>query len=502
MFNKILIANRGEIACRIIKTCKKLGISTVAIYSKADSNSLHVKLADESYLIGPPGPEKSYLDIEKIIDITERCKAEAVHPGYGFRAEDPDFVEECERHGIEFIGPSSSTMRLMGNKALARKTMMDANIRVLPGSVEPVNNSDEAIELAEKIGYPILVKAVYGGGGRGMRIAYDSKELERSLAIASEESKYAFGKPEVYLEKYLERPRHVEFQVLAGKHGKIIHLGERECSIQRRYQKLIEEAPSPALDEELRERMASVAIHAAKACKYTNAGTIEFLLDKDQRFYFLEMNKRIQVEHLITELVTGIDIVEEQIRIAAGEKLRFDQSDVRTKGWAINCRINCEDPYKDFLPHPGKIKKHRMPRASWLRIDTHVRRGYKIPEYYDSLIAKVAAWGRNRKDAIERLERALMEYKIEGIPTTIPFHLEVLRDTNFLEGNYDTNFISRREELREVAAISAALAFYLFPEVKAVIPQRRSKKRNRWVIFGRKESMKDYSTGWKWYRRS
>jgi acetyl-CoA carboxylase biotin carboxylase subunit len=500
MFNKILVANRGEIACRIIKTCKKLGIKTAAIYSKADSDSLHVKLADEAYFIGPPEPEKSYLNVEKIIDIAERCKAEAIHPGYGFRAEDPYFVEECKKRGIKFIGPSSSTMRLMGNKALARKTMMNAGIPVIPGSTKPVESADEAVELAERIGYPVLVKAVYGGGGRGMRIAHEDEELRKMLTIASDESEHAFGRPELYVEKYLEKPRHVEFQVLADEYGNVIHLGERECSIQRRYQKLIEETPSPALDEELRKQMANTAIHATKACNYTNAGTVEFLLDKDRNFYFLEMNKRIQVEHLITELVTGIDIVEEQIRITSDERLRFEQDDVRPKGCAINCRINCEDPYKEFIPRPGKIKKHRKPRASWLRIDTHVYRGYRIPEYYDSLISKVAVWGENRKEAIERMEHALARYQIEGVPTTIPFHLEVLRDTNFIQGSYDTSFVQRREELKEVAAISVALALYLFPRVKALIPQRRSEKRNRWVILGRKKLTRNYSTGWRWYK--
>jgi acetyl-CoA carboxylase biotin carboxylase subunit len=504
MFNKILVANRGEIACRIIRTCKKLGIATVAVYSTADANCLHVKMADESHCIGSPKPEESYLNIEKIIDLAERCKAEAVHPGYGFRAEDPDFVQKCEKCGIEFIGPNSSTMQLTGNKALCRKVLKNAGISVIPGTVEPVRSLIEATKAAEEIGYPVLVKAVYGGGGRGMRIAYDAKDLEKALMLASEESKHAFARSEVYIEKCLQKPRHIEFQILADKHGNIVHLGERECSIQRRYQKLVEETPSPALDEELRERMAETAIHVAKACNYTNAGTIEFLLEENgNSFFFLEVNSRIQLEHFITEMVTGIDLVEEQIKIAAGEELRHEQKDIKLSGWAIDCRINCEDPYKNFMPCPGKIVKHRLPQADWIRIDTHLYEGYKIPHYYDSLLAKVGVWGENRREAIERMRHALENYKIEGVPTTIPFHLELLNDENFVKGDYNVWFVQTRETMKEIAAISAALASYLLcPKTKAVIPTRRKETTNRWITLGRRERMENAKlTDWKWLYR-
>lgn len=501
MFNRILVANRGEIACRIIRTCKKLGILTVAVYSKADADCLHVKMADESYCIGEPKPEESYLNIERILDVAEKCRAEAIHPGYGFRAEDPEFVQKCEECGIEFIGPSSSTMRLTGNKALARKTLENAGIPVIPGTVEPVKSLDEAVRVADKIGYPILVKAVYGGGGRGMRIAHSEGDLEKALELASEESRHAFARSEVYIEKCLHKPRHIEFQILADKHGNIVHLGERECSIQRRYQKLVEETPSPALNEMLREHMAETAIQAAKACNYTNAGTIEFLLEANgNSYFFLEVNSRIQLEHFITEMVTGIDLVEEQIRIAAGEELRHRQENIKLNGWAIDCRINCEDPYRNFVPCPGKIAKYEPPQADWIRIDTHLYEGYEIPHHYDSLLAKIGVWGKNRKEAIERMIQALKSYKIEGVPTTIPFHLEVLNDENFLKGNYNVWFIRTREEMKQVAAISAALASYMLqPQVKAVIPARRKEITKRWTTIGRRELMeKDGLTDWKW----
>jgi len=356
MFSKILIANRGEIACRIIKTCRKLGIETAVVYSQADKECLHVKLADEAYLIGPPEPEKSYLRIDKMIETAKKCNAEAIHPGYGFLAERGDFAEACEKAGIKFIGPTSNVLKILENKVKTRQLMKKAGVKVLPGSESSVEDFNEALKISEEVGFPVLVKASYGGGGRGLRIARNREELRKIFEIAKSEAKTAFGKPEIYIEKYLEKPRHIEFQILADEHGNIVHLGERECSIQRRYQKLLEETPSPALDDELRENMGKTAIRAAKACKYVNAGTIEFLL-KNGEFYFLEVNKRIQVEHLITELVTGIDLVEQQIRIASGEKLGLKQRDISIDGWAIDCRINCEDPQRNFIPCPGRVTR-------------------------------------------------------------------------------------------------------------------------------------------------
>jgi len=497
MFEKILIANRGEIACRVIRTCRRLGIKTAVIYSEADKDCLHVKLADEAYPIGPPEPEKSYLRIDKIIDVAKACDAEAVHPGYGFLAERADFAKACEKEGIKFIGPTSETLEKLKNKTEARRLMEKAGIEIIPGSENSVENFEDARCVAKEIGFPVLVKATYGGGGRGLRVAKNEEELKKIFEIAKEEAKTAFGKPEIYIEKYLEKPRHVEFQILADEHGNIIHLGERECSIQRRYQKLLEETPSPALNEELREKMGEVAIKAAKACGYTNAGTIEFLL-KNGKFYFLEVNKRIQVEHLITELVTGIDLVEQQIRIAGREKLGIKQKTVSRKGWAMNCRINCEDPKRNFLPSPGKITRHRLPVAEWIRVDTHLYEGYKVPYYYDPLIAKVAVIGKDRKEVIKRMKYALENYVIEGVPTTIPFHLSLLENQNFLEGNYYVGLVEKIEELSEIAAISAALAFY-YPAACSLTFSRIKRRKSKWTYFGRRELMeKNNLSSWKW----
>jgi acetyl-CoA carboxylase biotin carboxylase subunit len=488
MFSKILIANRGEIACRIIKSCRFLGIRSAAIYSEADRDSLHVKLADEAYLIGPPEPEQSYLNTEKIIEVTRECDADAIHPGYGFLAERADFARACSQAGIKFIGPSSDAMKKLENKVKAKEIVKRAGIRVIPGS--KAVDLREAKSIAKEISYPILMKAVYGGGGRGMRIARNEEELSKAFKVAEIEARGAFGRPEIYLEKLLSRPRHVEFQILADEHGNVVHLGERECSVQRRYQKLLEETPSPALDEILRKEMGEAAIKVAKATGYTNAGTIEFLLDEDRKFYFLEVNKRIQVEHLITELVTGIDLVEQQLRIASGARLGISR--VKNRGWAINCRINCEDPSKNFMPSPGMVKNYRVPKASWIRIDSYLYQGYQIPYHYDSLIAKVAVWGRSREEAIERMKQALQSYKIGGIPTTIPFHLEILGDGDFLSGNYNTNLIQRRKESKEVALISASLAAGLLPPYL----KRREERKSRWVLLGRKEQMKRLTKGW------
>lgn len=501
MFRKVLVANRGEIACRIIRTCRRLGIKTVVVYSEADRNCLHIKFADESYFIGDSEPEKSYLNIGKIVRVAKKCGAEAIHPGYGFLAERADFVKACEDSGIKFIGPTSESMEVLENKVAARKIMREAGVGVIPGSEAPVNSLEEAKKLAKELGFPVLVKAVYGGGGRGMRIANDQEELEKAFEIARMEAKWAFGKPEIYIEKYISPARHVEFQILADEYGNVIHLGERECSVQRRYQKLLEECPSPALNEELREKMGMAAVKAAKNVGYTNAGTIEFLLDKEGNFYFLEVNKRVQVEHLVTELVTGVDIVEEQIRIAAGEKLRYKQEDVKLKGWAINCRINCEDPTRDFSPHPGMVLEHKIPKIQNLRIDTHLYKGYEIPFYYDSLIAKVAVWAETREIAIKKMKQALRKYIIEGVPTTIPFHLEILNDPSFVSGNYDTNFVERRERLKEIAAISTALATYIGLRLELSLPVRKWRERSRWVAYGRKELSKK-PTRLEWLKRT
>ena len=487
MFEKILVANRGEIACRVIRTCRKLGVKTAVVYSEADRNCLHIKFADESYFIGASEPEKSYLNIEKVIEVAKKCGAEAIHPGYGFLAERADFAKACEESGIKFIGPKSRSMEILENKVAARKIMRKAGIAVIPGSEEPINSLEEAKELAEELSFPVLVKAVYGGGGRGLRIANNQEELEKAFEIASMEAKLAFEKPEIYIEKYISPARHVEFQILADEYGNVIHLGERECSVQRRYQKLLEECPSPALNEELRGKMGMAAVKVAKTAGYTNAGTIEFLLDKEGNFYFLEVNKRVQVEHLVTELVTGIDIVEEQIRIAAGEKLRYRQEDIKLRGWAINCRINCEDPARDFSPHPGMVLEHKIPKIRNLRVDTHLYKGYEIPFYYDSLIAKVAVWAETREKAIEKMKQALKQYIIKGVPTTIPFHLEILNDPNFVSGNYDTNFVERRERLKEIAAVSTALATYIGSHLELTLPMRKWKERSGWVAYGRKE---------------
>lgn len=496
MFKKLLIANRGEIACRIIKTCKKLRIRTATIYSEADKECLHVKLSDEAYLIGPPEPAKSYLNIEKIIEVAKKCDAEAIHPGYGFLAERADFAEACEKAGIKFIGPTSKALKNLENKVKTRELMKKAGIKVIPGSEDSVEDFNEALKISKEIGFPILVKASYGGGGRGLRIAKNSDELKKIFEISKSEAEAAFGKPEIYIEKYIERPRHIEFQILADEYGNIIHLGERECSIQRRYQKLLEETPSPALNEELREKIGRTAVKAAEACGYVNAGTIEFLF-KNGEFYFLEVNKRIQVEHLITELVTGIDLVEQQIRIANGEKLNLRQQDVSVNGWAINCRINCEDPQRNFLPSPGKIVRHIMPKAEWIRIDTHLYEGYEIPYYYDSLIAKVSVKGQDRKEAIQRMRFTLQNYVIEGIPTTIPFHLSLLENRNFLEGNYHTELVEEIERLSEIAAISAAIAVRSLSPFNT--PSRKKQQKSRWTYYGRKEIMeRNYSLDYKW----
>jgi len=441
LFEKVIVANRGEIAIRVIRALRELRIATVAVFSEADRESLHVKLADEAYCIGPANALNSYLNIPAIMSVAELTKAEAIHPGYGFLAENPDFAEVCESHDIKFIGPRSSTIALMGNKAMARRTMQEAGIPVVPGTEGGVNDSDNISQLAENIGYPVIVKASAGGGGKGMRIVHTSEKLELAVQTASNEAGAAFGDETVYLEKYLERPRHIEFQILADEKGNIIHLGERDCSIQRRHQKMIEESPSPALFPELREEMGQMAVKAARATDYRNAGTVEFLLDEDNNYYFMEMNTRIQVEHPVTEFVTGIDIVKEQIKIAAGSELEITQEEVNFNGAAIECRVNAEDPEKNFMPSPGRIEQYIVPGGPGVRIDSGVYPGYYINPFYDSMVAKIITKGNDRAEALEKMKNSLKEFYIEGVKTTIPFYLEILNNSFFQEGKFSTNFI-------------------------------------------------------------
>lgn len=441
MIKKVLIANRGEIAVRIIRACKELGIETVAVYSEVDSNSLHTKFADQSVCIGPVSPSQSYLSIPRIISACEVTGAEAVHPGYGFLAENPRFAEICEENGFKFIGPPSTTILGAGEKTNARNTMKKAGIPVIPGSDTSINSLEEATQIAEKIGYPVIIKASLGGGGRGMRIVKDAEELEKSWLVAKTEAKSAFGDERVYIEKYFDSPRHIEVQVLADEHNNVVWLGERECSIQRRHQKLIEEAPSPVVTQEQRAKIGEYAITAARAIGYVSAGTVEFLLDRDNNFYFLEVNSRVQVEHPVTEMVTGVDIIKEQLRIASGEELSINQNNVQIKGHAIECRINAEDPKNRFKPSPGRIEGLYLPGGLGIRVDTHIYGGYEIPPNYDSLIAKLIAHGETRTQSIARMERALSEFLIDGIPTTISFHQDIIRDERFRRGEIHTRFV-------------------------------------------------------------
>lgn len=446
MFKKVLIANRGEIALRIIRACRELGIATVAIYSQADSESLHVSLADEAYCIGPAQSAKSYLHIPAIISVALTSGADAIHPGYGFMAERADFVDICDEHNIKFIGPSSKAMRAMGDKASARATMIASNVPVTPGT-GLVEDVEQIREFVSKVGYPVIIKATAGGGGKGMRIVREDSELEDAFNLCRNEAKNAFGNPEVYCEKYLENPRHIEVQILADSFGNVVHLGERDCSIQRRHQKLLEEAPSPAISEDIRKAMGQAAVNAAKAINYEGAGTIEFLLDetdpKNKKWYFMEMNTRVQVEHCVSEMISGVDIVKEQIRVAAGQRLSVKQEDICLRGHAIECRINAEDPDRDFMPFAGKIEGYIAPGGFGVRVDSHVYTGYKIPPYYDSMVGKLICWGKDREEARNRMLRALNEYVITGIKTTIPFHREILNDDVFISGNFNTSFLEK-----------------------------------------------------------
>jgi acetyl-CoA carboxylase biotin carboxylase subunit len=466
---KVLIANRGEIAIRIIRACKEMGIDTVAVFSEVDREALHVRYAKEAYCIGPPPSSESYLVIDKIIQTARDAGADAIHPGYGFLAENGDFAEQCEKKGVIFIGPPSKAIKAMGSKTTARQIMEKARVPIVPGTTTPLTSEKDVMKTAKKIGFPIMLKAAGGGGGKGIRIIRKAGEIKEAYRLASSEAKSAFGDDSLYVEKYIERPRHIEIQVLADHHGRVIHLGERECSIQRRHQKVIEECPSCIVDEDMRQEMGEVAKRAAAAAGYTNAGTVEFLVDPDRNFYFLEMNTRLQVEHPVTEMVTGIDIVKAQLRIAMGRPLAYRQEQIQMKGSAIECRIYAEDPDNNFLPSPGRIRWLIDPGGPGIRNETGVAEKGEVSIYYDPLISKLVAWGADRKEAIERMRRALKEYKIYGIKTTLPFHERVMRNPHFISGDFDTHFIdnvfsaengTRERPLREIAIVTAAIAAY------------------------------------------
>ena len=443
MFSKILIANRGEIALRVIRACKELGITSIAAYSEADTESLHVRFADEQVCIGPAVSAKSYLNIESIIAEAKKAGADAIHPGYGYLAENQDFALACEEAGMVFIGPTPENLKLAGDKITGKRIMEDAGVPVIPSSPGSVATLEEARELCGQIGYPVMVKASGGGGGRGIRICQTEDILTEEFPIAKMEARAAFGNDELYIEKFVVEPRHVEFQVLADKYGNIAHLGERECTIQRRFQKLIEEAPSPGLTPELRKRMGEAAVAAARAVNYLNAGTVEFLVDRDGNFYFMEVNARIQVEHPVTELTTGVDLVKEQIRLASGGELDYTFGDLNLRGWAIECRINAEDPERNFLPSPGVVETYRPPGGYGVRLDTHLYQGYQLPIYYDSLVAKLISFDLTREGAVNIMKRALAEFEISPLKTTIPLYLQIMDDPSFRKGEFNTDFIKR-----------------------------------------------------------
>ena len=446
MFKKILIANRGEIALRVIRACKELSIQTVAVYSEADRESLHVRFADDDVCIGPAPARESYLRIPRLIAAAEICGADAIHPGYGFLAENAEFAETCAASNIAFIGPTAEQIRIMGDKAAARKAMTAVGVPVVPGTPGPVEDVDEALGYAKTIGFPVIIKAAAGGGGKGMRVALDADDFARAFQLARSEALSAFGNGDVYVEKYLQRPRHIEFQIMGDKHGNVIHLGERDCSVQRRHQKLIEESPSPAMTPKLREKMGNDAVRGAKAIDYVGAGTIEMLLDEDGSYYFMEMNTRIQVEHPVTEMITGVDLVKEQIRVAAGEKLSIKEMPA-LRGHVIECRVNAEDPARNFQPSPGRIDVFHPPGGPGVRIDTHIYAGYTVPPYYDSLLAKVICQGRDRAEAVKRMQVALESFVLEGVTTTIPFLARVMQNPRFQSGKIDTKFLERESDL-------------------------------------------------------
>jgi len=498
MFQKILIANRGEIAVRIIRACREVGIRTVAVFSEADRAATHVRFADQAYPIGPAPSTESYLRIDRILEAARQSGAEAIHPGYGFLAENPAFAAACEGAGVTFIGPSARTLALCGSKTAARRLARQANVPTVPGTDQDLSD-EEVTALASQIGFPLLIKAAAGGGGKGMRIVREPGELPSALRAARSEGQSSFGDPAVYLEKYLERPRHIEMQILADGAGRVIYLGERECSIQRRHQKVVEEAPSPFVDEPLRRRLGEAAVAVAAAAGYRNAGTVEFLVDRERNFYFLEVNARLQVEHPVTEMVTGLDLVKAQIGIAAGSPLPVRQEEVRLRGHALECRIYAEDPFRNFLPSPGRIVTFRRPGGPGVRDDTGVYEGYEVPVHYDPLIAKLITWGESRAEAIQRMRRALQEYIIIGIQTTIPFHRRVMEDPGFLAGEVDTTYVDAMLAVlpppgnrnRRAAIIAAALHAYLQDqEAAAARPQGPAPAGSRWLAAARQEAVR------------
>jgi acetyl-CoA carboxylase biotin carboxylase subunit len=505
MFKKILIANRGEIAVRVIRACRDLDIRSVAVFSEPDRSSLHVRLADEAYPIGPAPSAESYLVIDKIIDVARQSGAEAIHPGYGFLAENAAFAEACAKAGIVFIGPPPAAIRMMGDKMAARKAMKKAKVPIVPGTEEPLEDEAGAIKIAESIGYPILIKAAAGGGGKGMRVVNDQSEAKSAVRGARSEAKSAFGDDRIYIEKYLPSPRHIEIQIIADGFGNYVYLGERECSIQRRHQKVIEEAPSPLVDEAMRARMGQAALAAAKTAGYINAGTIEFLADDDRNFYFLEVNTRLQVEHPVTELVTGIDLAVEQIKVAAGERLSFSQSDIAIRGHAIECRIYAEDPSSHFMPSTGTINLYQEPAGPGVRVDSGVYEGAEISVYYDPMIAKLLTYGKDRSRAISRMLRALFEYHIAGVTTNIDFHKSILEHPEFIAGHLSTHFIDTYyrpaeeapEALMQAMALAAALSEHESRNKLVISPSRR-KYPSKWRTSGRfRNANRVIDQGWK-----
>jgi acetyl-CoA carboxylase, biotin carboxylase subunit len=501
MFRKVLIANRGEIAIRVMRGCRELGISPVAVYSEADRNALHVQMADEAHFIGPPPATESYLVIDRIIEAALASGVEAIHPGYGFLAENAQFAQACEQQGLVFIGPPSAAIQLMGDKTAARRAMQAAGVPIVPGIDRFLEDDEEARQVIGTMGYPVMIKAALGGGGRGMRLVRHEPQLAEALRAARSEARSSFGDPAIYIEKYVTNPRHIEIQVLADAHGRVIHLGERECSIQRRHQKVVEESPSPVMTEALRVRMGEAAVRAAQAANYRNAGTVEFLVDETGNFYFLEMNTRLQVEHPVTEMVTGIDLVQAQLRIAVGEALKYRQEDIALRGAAIECRVYAEDPVHNFRPSPGKITALQPPAGPWVRDERGVFAGGDVSPFYDPMISKLVVWGESRQEAIARMRRALGEYVIGGIKTTIPFHQWLMDDEDFRAGRLDTGFIERRyrphptspdQLVQDVALIAAALDHWQATRQTASTPKSQSGREavNLWKLAGRIDLMR------------